>query len=205
MCASCLKGRAADLCNHLSCCDFYPDFEAKWALSSFANWRDLLWSDLCSMSNLMWNILLWGSFFLGLFFLDCAAVNWKWEQDSEEFGPHLQREEREKCPTLFSHFPGCSLVKHSRGDRWQGQAFLSSWSVQGINVHLSLPDRFHHPPGHFNSFCKLEPFHQEMLGGICSYAQAWHCPENWETWVQLLHLLNLPFLLFLVINWFFSS
>lgn len=104
--------------------------------------------------------------------------------------------EREKCPTLVSPFPG----RHSRGGRWQGHSSLSSWSVQRINVLLSLPDRFHHPPGHFNSFCKLEPFQQEMLGVICSRYQepwAWYCPENWETWVQLPHLLNFHFLLFL--------
>lgn len=90
--------------------------------------------------------------------------------------------EREKCPTLFSPLP----VRHSRGGRWQGHSSLSSRSVQKINVLFSLPDRFHHPPGHFNSFCKLEPFHQEILGVICSQYQeprAWHCPENWETWV----------------------
>lgn len=192
-----LKGTAADLCNHLSCCGFSSDFEAKWALSSFANWRYLLWSDPRSVSDPTWNILLWGSFFHGLFFLNCAAVNWEWKQDSERgLGLVCRGRKREKCPTMSSHFPVCSPVKHSRGGRWQGHGSLSSWAVQGINVHLSVPDRFHHPLGHFNSFCKLEPFHREMLGVICSQylePRAWHCPENWETWVQVPHLLNLPF------------
>lgn len=140
-----LEGTAADLCNHLSCRGLSADFEAEWALSSFANWRDLLWSDPRSVSNPTWNILLWGSFFLGLFFWNCAAVNWKWKQDSEGLWAWFAEGGKGRS------VPPCSLVslvlpvRHSRGGRWQGHVSLSSCSVQGINVHLSLPDRCHHP------------------------------------------------------------